>query len=124
MAFILMIYCCLLYHYKINSYRRPISLLTLLTINSSIWLFSDSSFHQLLSGNPSVRYLLTCFSLLLSPAIMLLFVRELSRNSKVTANLALATYLILLAVFLLLYRFDILHLSSLLPFIRFICTSQ
>lgn len=121
MAFILMIYCCLLYHYKINSYRRPISLLTLLTINSSIWLFADSSFHQLLSGNPSVRYLLTCFSLLLSPAIMLLFVRELSRNSKVTANLALATYLILLAVFLLLYRFDILHLSSLLPFIH-ICT--
>ena len=52
---------------------------------------------------------------------MLLFVRELSRNSKVTANLALATYLILLAVFLLLYRFDILHLSSLLPFIH-ICT--
>ncbi|MDE7327005.1 MAG: GGDEF domain-containing phosphodiesterase [Lachnospiraceae bacterium] len=118
LAFILMIYCCLLYHYRINSYRRPVSLLTLLTINCSIWLFADSSLHQLLSGNPSVRYLLTCFSLLLTPALMLLFARELCHNSKVTANLILVAYLTLLAIFLFLYRFGVLHLSALLPFVH------
>lgn len=85
--------------------------LGLFILNAGVWCYSDSNLLQFFCSSGTVRYLLSYFSFMILPVSMCGFFMQLLQNHRRSYSRFLMVYLCLLAGILLLYSFNIVHIS-------------
>ena len=107
----------LLFYYHLLETRhvpfasRQFLFLGLFIIDASLWCLSDSNVLQFVSGNASLRYLLSYFTFLLMPVPMLLFCWSLIEDYRRSYIVLLRAYLLSILLILVLYATDLVHIS-------------
>lgn len=111
LGILLIAYFYLLRSRRVDFDYRLFLHLGLLTILSSLWLFSDSYLLQYFTGNPTARYLGSYFSFIMLPIFLILFFRELSVRFRRTFSWLLVFYLTDVILILSLYVLNVVHIS-------------
>lgn len=107
----------LLFYYRLLKSRdvpfayQQFLFLGLFIIDASVWCLSDSNVLQFISGNSSLRYLLSYFTFLLMPVPMLLFCWQLIDDYRSSYIFVFRAYLLSTFVILALYAADVIHIS-------------
>ena len=112
LSFLMLMYCFLLIRYRIRGYRHIIVYLTLLSVDFSVWFFMEGTALQIMSCNPTIRYMTSYFSFFLLPVFLLLFLRSILHKKSKIIDYSLTAYTFILSALLVLYKVNLLHISS------------
>lgn len=108
---LLLIYSLVLRKYRLLGYYHSLFLLSLLAIDTGIWLLCNSDMLQFLSGNPSLRYLMACLTFYTLPILMMLFFLESPGSGEMFLCYMITAYMCWIIIALCLYMLNILPLA-------------
>ena len=121
---LLLIYSFGLRKYRLMGYFHSLCLLSILAIDTGIWLLCNSDMLQFISGNPSLRYLLAYLTFYTLPILMMLFFLESPGSSEMILCYMITAYMCWIIIALGLYMLNILPLAKSVVTVHFfvICT--
>ncbi len=108
---ILFVYSVMLKKYNVFNYYRIIRGLTLLTLSCFTWFISDCNSIQFYTGYPTVVYAVSILSFYMIPVFLMLLYREIFKRAGKVINIYLSVYSVVLSIIVILYRFNIWHIS-------------